>query len=294
MQNLVETWKAAPQRTRSGSSGNALLVHIYPPGPSLGSCCPLGAGPALLGREEDCAVRIDDNTVSRRHACIQPGDDGYYAVDLESTNGTFVNDRQVSRCRLQDGDYVRVGNAIYRFLVGHDLAAQYHEEIYRLTIIDALTGIYNKRYLLEFLDRELARSAWHCRPLALVLFDIDYFKTVSDRWGHLAGDALLRELAVCVRPAIRGGDLFARFAGEEFALVLLESRREQALTVSERVRALVEQHAFAAGDEPYRMTISLGAVATEGGVSLAVTDFIHDADKKLYEAKREGRNRVCC
>jgi hypothetical protein len=213
MDNLVETWKVAPKRVQSRTGGNALLVHIYPPGPSLGSCCPLGAGPAVLGREEDCAVRTDDNTVSRRHACIQPGDDGYYAVDLESTNGTFVNDRQVSRCRLQDGDYVRVGNAIYRFLVGDDLAAQYHEEIYRLTIIDALTGIHNKRYLLEFLDRELARSARHQRPLALVLFDIDHFKAVNDRWGHLAGDALLRELAALVRPVIRGGDLFARFAG---------------------------------------------------------------------------------
>jgi diguanylate cyclase (GGDEF)-like protein len=293
MQNLVETWKAHPQRLLSRTSSNALLVHIYPPGPSLGSCCPLGTGAAVLGREEDCAVRIDDNTVSRRHACIQPGEDGYYAVDLESTNGTFVNDRRVSRCRLQDGDYVRVGNAIYRFLVGDDLAAQYHEEIYRLTIVDALTAIHNKRYLLEFLDRELARSARHERPLALVLFDIDFFKTINDRCGHLAGDALLRELAACVRPTVRGGDLFARFAGEEFALVLLEARREQALTVSERVRALVEQHAFIAGGEPYRMTISLGVTATDGGAALAVADFIHDADKKLYEAKRTGRNRVC-
>jgi diguanylate cyclase (GGDEF)-like protein len=75
--------------------------------------------------------------------------------------------------------------------------------------------------------------------------------------------------------------------------VLLEARREQALTVSERVRTLVEQHAFVAGGEPYRMTISLGVTATEGGGFLAVADFIHDADKKLYEAKRTGRNRVC-
>ncbi len=113
----------------------------------------------MLGRGNDCDIRINDHSVSRRHARIQPGADGYYAVDLQSTNGTFVNDVPASICKLKDGDYLRVGNCIYRFLAGGNVEAEYHEEIYRLTIIDALTETHNKRYLLEFLDRELSRSA---------------------------------------------------------------------------------------------------------------------------------------
>src|SRR5207247_3830386 len=137
--------------------------------------------------------------------------DGYYAVDLQSTNGTFVNDVPASICKLKDGDYLRVGNCIYRFLAGGNVEAEYHEEIYRLTIIDALTGIHNKRYLLEFLDRELARSARHHRPLSLVMLDIDRFKAVNDELGHLAGDFTLRELLSLAKEAIRKEELCVRY-----------------------------------------------------------------------------------
>src|SRR5947208_12516043 len=109
--------------------------------------------------------------------------------------------------KLKDGDYLRVGNWIFRYLTGGNVEAEYHEEIYRLTIIDALTGIHNKRYLLEFLDRELSRSARHHRPLALLLFDLDLFKAVNDEIGHLGGDFTLRELAGCLKNAIRKEEL---------------------------------------------------------------------------------------
>src|SRR5207245_2245668 len=164
---------------------------------------------------------------------IQPGADGYYAVDLQSTNGTFVNDHPASMYKLKDGDYLRVGNCIYRFLIGGNVEAEYHEEIYRLTIIDALTDIHNKRYLVEFLDRELARSARYRRPLALVLFDLDLFKKVNDNLGHLGGDFTLREVAACVKGSVRKEELFARYGGEEFAVVLPETGREGAVQVGE-------------------------------------------------------------
>ena len=182
--------------------------------------------PVVLGRGNDCDIRINDHSVSRRHARIQPGADGYYAVDLQSTNGTFVNDVPASICKLKDGDYLRVGNCIYRFLAGGNVEAEYHEEIYRLTIIDALTDIHNKRYLLEFLDRELSRSARYARPLALIMFDIDRFKAINDELGHLGGDFTLRELAACVKGSVRKEELFARYGGEEFAIVLPETNLE--------------------------------------------------------------------
>jgi diguanylate cyclase (GGDEF)-like protein len=292
MDKVTETWITVPKRPVSTSNRQACLVHIYPTGAGMGSRHMLGDTPVVLGRDHDCDVAISDQSVSRHHARIQPGIDGYYVVDLQSTNGTFVNDKPASMYKLKDGDYLRVGNWIFRYLTGGNVEAEYHEEIYRLTIIDALTGIHNKRYLLEFLDRELARSARHHRPLSLVMFDIDRFKTVNDELGHLAGDFTLRELVSLVKEAIRKEELFARYGGEEFVVVLPETNREGALQMSERLRQLVESHSFQYEDRRYNITVSLGLVSTEGDESLTPNDLIKQADERLYQAKHDGRNRV--
>lgn len=292
MDKVTETWITAPEKPVSSVSRDACVVHIYPTGPGMGTRYPLADRPLVIGRGNDCDIRINDHSVSRRHARIQPGADGYYAVDLQSTNGTFVNDVPTSMCKLKDADYLRVGNCIYRFLTGGNVEAEYHEEIYRLTIVDALTEIHNKRYLLEFLDRELARSARYGRPLALILFDIDLFKNVNEELGHLGGDFTLRELASCVKSVIRKEELFARYGGEEFTIVLPETTRDGALSVSERLRTLVANHPFQYEGKPYRVTISLGVACTNGETALTPTELIRQADDKLYKAKREGRNRV--
>jgi diguanylate cyclase (GGDEF)-like protein len=258
----------------------------------MGERYPLGDAPLVIGRGNDCEIRINDHSVSRRHARIQPGADGHYAVDLQSTNGTFVNDVPASMCKLKDGDYLRVGNCIYRFLTGGNVEAEYHEEIYRLTIIDALTEINNKRYLLEFLDRELARSARHHRPLTLILIDIDLFKAINDEHGHLGGDFTLRELAACVKAVIRKEELFARYGGEEFAVVLPECKLEGGASVADRIRTIVESHVFQFEGKSFHVTISLGLASTTGDDALTPTELLRQADDKLYEAKRSGRNRV--
>jgi two-component system, cell cycle response regulator len=292
MEKATETWVTAPDRLVSTTRRDACVVHIYPVGPGMGTRYALGESPMVLGRGNDCDIRINDHSVSRRHARIQPGADGYYAVDLQSTNGTFVNDVPASICKLKDGDYLRVGNCIYRFLAGGNVEAEYHEEIYRLTIIDALTDIHNKRYLLEFLDRELSRSARYNRPLALILFDLDRFKSINDELGHLGGDFTLREVASCVRTCVRKEELFARYGGEEFLIVLPETNLEGALVVAERVRALVEKHPFQYEGKSYPVTVSLGVAATNGDRPLTPFELVGEADEKLFRAKRAGRNRV--
>lgn len=292
MEKTSETWVTGPNRLVSTTRRDACVVHIYPTGPGMGSRYPLSDTPMVLGRGNDCDIRINDHSVSRRHARIQPGADGYYAVDLQSTNGTFVNDIPASICKLKDGDYLRVGNCIYRFLAGGNVEAEYHEEIYRLTIIDALTDIHNKRYLLEFLDRELSRSARYARPLSLILFDIDHFKQTNDDLGHLGGDFTLRELAACVKGNVRKEELFARYGGEEFAIVLPETTLETGALVAERVRTLVERHVFQYEGKTYPVTISIGVAATTGDVALTPHELIRQADEKLFQAKNHGRNRV--
>jgi diguanylate cyclase (GGDEF)-like protein len=292
MEKATETWVTSPDRLVSTTRRDACVVHIYPTGPGMGTRHALADTPMVIGRGNDCEIRINDHSVSRRHARIQPGADGYYAVDLQSTNGTFVNDVPASMCKLKDGDYLRVGNCIYRFLAGGNVEAEYHEEIYRLTIIDALTEIHNKRYLLEFLDRELSRSARYRRPLALILFDLDHFKNINDDLGHLGGDFTLRELAACVKGSVRKEELFARYGGEEFIIVLPETDREGALNVAERVRSLVEKHPFQYEGRTISVTVSVGVATTTGEVPLTPADLIREADEKLYQAKEQGRNRV--
>jgi diguanylate cyclase (GGDEF)-like protein len=292
MEKVTETWVTTPERPLSTTNRNACLVHIYPTGPGMGSRYTLTDAPLVIGRGGDCDIRINDHSVSRRHARIQPGADGYYAVDLQSTNGTYVNDVPASMYKLKDGDYLRVGNCIYRFLVGGNVEAEYHEEIYRLTIIDALTDIHNKRYLMEFLDRELARSGRYTRPLALLMIDIDRFKMINEEMGHLGGDFTLRELAARIKGNIRKEELFARYGGEEFAVVLPETTREGAVNLSERLRRAIEAEPFQYEDKLYHVTISLGVATTTGEQTLTPSELIRQADEKLFQAKHEGRNRV--
>src|SRR5262245_23849606 len=292
MEKVTETWVTTPERPLSTTNRNACLVHIYPTGPGMGSRYTLTDAPLVIGRGGDSDLRINDHSVSRRHARIQPGADGYYAVDLQSTNGTYVNDVPVSMQKLKDGDYLRVGNCIYRFLTGGNVEAEYHEEIYRLTIIDGLTDIHNKRYFLEFLDRELARSVRYERPLSLVMLDIDRFKLINEDLGHLGGDFTLRELAARIKGNIRKEELFARYGGEEFASVLPETPTEGAVKLSERLRVVVAATPFTYENKSYQVTISLGVATTTGDETMTATALIRQADERLYQAKREGRNRV--
>jgi diguanylate cyclase (GGDEF)-like protein len=284
----------SPPRPVSAACRDACLVHIYPSGPSMGRRYPLSSTTAVvIGRGPDCAIHIDDHSVSRKHARVEPTPDGYVAEDLGSTNGTFLNDRPVAREPLEDGDYLRVGNCIYRFLAGGNIEAEYHEEIYRLAIIDGLTDIPNKRYLLEFLARELSRSTRHSRPLSVLLFDIDRFKVINDDHGHLCGDHVLRELSARLKGVVRAEELLARYGGEEFAVVLPECSREDALAVGERLRALVAGQPFLFEDQAVPVTISVGVASTAGGEEVSAEELLGRADQQLYEAKRGGRNRVC-
>jgi diguanylate cyclase (GGDEF)-like protein len=294
VEKVTDTWISAPKKLFSAATREACLVHIYPTGSTMGCRYPLTDSPLVIGRGDDCDIRLTDHSVSRKHARIEPSQDGYRVSDQNSTNGTFVNDKQLERgALLHDGDYLRVGNCIYRYLAGGNIEAEYHEEIYRLTILDGLTQIHNGRYLNEFLAREVVRSQRHNRPLSVLALDIDKFKTLNDSLGHLCGDFALREMANVIRGNVRQEDLFARCGGEEFVVVLVETTLEGAVVVAERLREAVEQHQFKFESTPINITVSIGVATTSGDASATPTALRQAADEKLYEAKRTGRNRVC-
>jgi diguanylate cyclase (GGDEF)-like protein len=159
-----------------------------------------------------------------------------------------------------------------------------------MTIVDGLTQIHNKRYLYEALEREITRARRHDRPLAVLMFDIDYFKKINDHFGHLAGDYVLRELADVVKSRIRRDEVFARYGGEEFVIVLPETTLEGARALAENLRELVATHDFTFQGERIPVAVSIGCAAVAGDDN--ATDLIGRADERLYEAKRGGRNRV--
>jgi len=272
-------------------TGEACLVLVYPPGPDMGRRFPLVRNEVVLGRGSDCDIQVDRDSVSRRHARVFRTGEQWMVEDLGSTNGSYVNDVPIQRANLRDTDFLKIGAAIFKFLTGAGVEAAYYEEIYRMTIIDGLTGAHNKRAFLEFLEREIARCARYRRPLSLLMFDIDHFKSINDTHGHLTGDYVLREMAKRLLHRVRREELLARYGGEEFAAVLPETDHAGAMTFGETIRKIVGDEPFEYEGDRFPVTVSVG-VATVEGEDIDCSAFIKLADENMYKAKREGRNRV--
>jgi diguanylate cyclase (GGDEF)-like protein len=271
-------------------SQSAALVVIH--GEDLGKKYDLD-DELVIGRSSKCAVQVDQDSVSRTHARVYADGSKMVVEDLGSTNGTFVNDEQIRGDHpLRNGDLIKIGRTIFKFIASNNIEAAYHDEIYRLTTVDGLTQVSNRRHFEDTLDRELSRCRRYQRHLSLVLVDVDHFKRINDTWGHLAGDAVLKEVATAIRRRIRREDLLARYGGEEFALLLPEIDLKGAQAMAEKVRKLVEKHTFRFDGEEIPVTISAGVAALAKKNETAAA-LIKRADERLYEAKETGRNKVC-
>ncbi|MEM1245115.1 MAG: GGDEF domain-containing protein [Acidobacteriota bacterium] len=268
--------------------GVASLVQIY--GDQLGKRYVIESE-TTIGRSHLNSLVIDGDSVSRRHARLFWLDGNCYIEDVGSTNGTFVNEAKAERATLlAHGDLLKIGTTIFKYLCGNDAEAQYHEEIYQLTITDGLTQVSNRRFLTEFLEREVARCGRSRSPLSLILFDIDNFKTLNDEHGHLVGDRILRSLAALVDERVRREQLLARYGGDEFAVVLPDIGAAEALQFAQKIRELIASFQFQHEDETIRTSVSIG-LATMLEPTQA-DDFFQLADEALYESKRSGRNCV--
>jgi two-component system, cell cycle response regulator len=274
----------------AGGAAEGCLVQIH--GPQLGRKVVLAGEALCIGRDPGCDLAVDLDTVSRQHARLRREGAHVVVEDLGSTNGTWLNHRELrGAAPLHSGDLLKVGGAVFKFLAGDDVEVQYHETLYTLAISDGLTGVSNKRYLMEYLEREVGRCLRYGRALSLLLFDIDHFKRINDTHGHVAGDLVLRELAQGVQPLVRREQCFARYGGEEFALVLPEDGAERARLFAEKLRRQVQEQAFRFEGERIPVTVSIG-VADLTPEMREPQQLLQAADARLYAAKRGGRNQV--
>jgi diguanylate cyclase (GGDEF)-like protein len=214
--------------------------------------------------------------------------------DLESRNGTFVGGKRVNQHRLKDGDGVTFGaQAAFRFNVTDTMQERLLRRLYESSTRDALTGAYNRSHFDERMRAELAFATRHSTDVSLVMIDIDHFKRVNDTYGHQAGDAVLKELSTRAHRTLRAEDVFARFGGEEFAVILRGTNKDGARRLAERLREAIEQTPIEFEGKRIAVTLSAGCAATACCTApVKPDDLIRAADRRLYQAKTSGRNRV--
>jgi len=263
-------------------------------GVASGQLYKLPPGEVVLGRAPDATIRIGDDGVSRHHARFRVETGEIWIEDLRSRNGTFLNGKRVEQLTaLRDGDKIQVGRTtVLRFAYHDELDESFHETLLSSALRDPLTRLFNKRYFLDRLDRELKFARRHGTALSLLLVDLDHFKRVNDTHGHLAGDAVLANLASVLVRAVRNEDVVARFGGEEMAIILRAVALEPALLLADRLRRLVEQTVTHHDGHELRATASIGAAEYPSCRAETVEELIDAADRALYRAKGTGRNRV--
>jgi diguanylate cyclase (GGDEF)-like protein len=199
--------------------------------------------------------------------------------------------------KLASGRVIRCECAVLpdggRMLTYSDVTdiVRHAEELERLATTDGMTGIFNRRHFLSLADREWNRARRYGRPLCFLMIDIDFFKSVNDRFGHDAGDQVIIHLAAVARECKRDTDVLARIGGEEFALLLPETDLARGKIVAERLRIEAEQSPLTWTSSQIPVSVSIGVAEAADGM-VGVSDLMKAADVALYEAKRGGRNRV--
>jgi diguanylate cyclase (GGDEF)-like protein len=283
-----------------------------------------------LGRAPESDILLTDVSVSRCHAKLQWQQNGFSISDQNSSNGTFLNSSKIINSPLKSGDRIKIGNVELHFLVEqgqlsneqtlapndtlvleqkimdlvgkitdpalknnlkelHQLFTAKKENLTDLAYNDQLTNVYNRRYFDKTLTEEWTRIQRYDRPLGLLLIDIDHFKAVNDQHGHQKGDSVLRSVAKLLQDNLRTTDHVCRYGGEEIGIILPETNLSQSLITAEKLRKIVEEQL--PGIENITLTISIGVSASSRNDGSKPETLLASADRALYKAKADGRNR---
>jgi two-component system cell cycle response regulator len=251
-------------------------------------------GPEIrIGRNAVNAIVVDDEGMSRSHVRIYYENGQYFAEDLGSSNGTYVSGRRIEKLILFDGAVIQLGPRVcFRFSVTDENQEKILRQLYESSVRDGLTGAYNRHFLVERLASELAYAGRHNAQAAVLMFDVDHFKKINDTHGHPAGDAVLRGIAATTYRLLRAEDVFARYGGEEFIVLLRGVSLRGAERAGERLRLAIEASPTQIEGQVLSTTVSVGCASIACAERLDAETIIAIADRRLYLAKRAGRNRV--
>lgn len=193
---------------------------------------------------------------------------------------------------FDEGELIARVNTHLRIKVLHESLQEKNRQLFEMANRDGLTGLYNHRYFQETLFNDFQRAIRYKESLSCIMFDIDHFKKFNDTYGHQTGDVILKALGKLIEKLMRRSDLAARYGGEEFALILYHTTINNAVITAERLRKSIEKHKFKSEDLILNVTISMGVASYYHPDIQDAKTLIECADKALYKAKEEGRNKV--
>jgi len=219
---------------------------------------------------------------------IDPGDIKPYSQILQEAN------RELGRLNLSyENLLIEYKKEKERSTAFANKLKSSNEELRKIASRDGLTGLFNRRYFQDAMDKELSRAIRYARPFSLVMFDLDYFKKINDSFGHKTGDLVLKEISAEVQNIVRSDDIVARYGGDEFAIILPETDLKAVAVLAERIRRTVEEMEISADTVKIKATISVGAATyVPGGEATGKVEVLDAADAALYSAKNTGRNRL--
>ena len=262
-------------------------------GVQAGQIIGLEQWPFTVGRHPTNQLRIDEDSISRFHARIVRSGDEYTVEDMGSRNGVFVSGKRVTRAKLEHDSWLQFGPRVsFRFSMTDVREERLLRKLYESSTRDALTGAYNRLHFEERLRAEVAYAIRHKAQASLVLIDLDHFKRVNDTYGHPAGDAVLKRACEACSRALRTEDVFARFGGEEFAVVLRGIDIKGASRLGDRLRQSLSAEIVEHEGQRIQVTLSAGAASIACCKNPSSEELIAIADRRLYLAKQQGRNRV--
>lgn len=248
----------------------------------------------VFGRSAQASVRISAPSVSREHARItrisEEDGDAFLIADLQSSNGTRLNNEPIQTARLRNGDKIQMGDVLFKFVLQDEADVRFYNDLHKLIHYDQLTGLLKMDAFKRELDAEFHREEAK-QVLTLAMTDLDGLKKVNDTHGHLAGRMVIREMGAIMRHALREQDRAGLYGGDEAIIFFPETSIEEAHAVAERLRVAIEQRTFDFHGKAFHVSISQG-LAEWPRQGQTVEQLIAAADGALYAAKAAGRNCV--
>ncbi|GAB4335310.1 MAG: hypothetical protein Kow0099_07670 [Candidatus Abyssubacteria bacterium] len=277
------------------AGGTTALLQVIR-GAEIGSEFEIRPGNNVIGRQTDCAIRIANKSISRRHAQIiyspeEPPERRYTLYDLQSTNGTRVNNSVVERCALQGGDRVQFGTVVCKFMEIDSLEKSYLEELKKLIEYDKQTELLQLKPFYQRLEQALQDARTENHPVSVLMMDLDGLKRINDLHGHLVGTHVIVKIAKLVHDELSPSGVAALYGGDEFVGYLPNVAKREALQKAEHLRQMVNMLRFPEKRISQQVSISIGVAEYPGDASEMI-QLVGNADKALYAAKRTGKNCV--